>query len=589
MPSTLLLRSWQITTFILATAATAVVALSLFYAPRVVVPGVEGFLGYNFAPAHFNRLYARRVAGFDPESPLPSAGIKVGDLIVDPPRGSFEAGEIVRLQVANGDTVRTIQIRVARIDRLSTPMANVLDLCLVALIFLVGFLVALRRRRDVSGLAFACALFIAASVLVPTSIPTGRLAGSIEIWAQIGGVFALAALGYFSIVLNDREDSRARSWIATAIAGLCLAWTLWCSVAMVPVILGRVIFRTDTLLPPVYTSAQIAALLLCVFAFVDTWRHVGTELRPRLRWLFVGFVLAIVGFALATFDGLLGLVPNSSDTPLALAASLLLVYGASLASMTYAILRHRVLDVGFVVSRTLVFTTFTGLLLILFGAVEWLLSHFIHVKQRGGNVLLDGTIAIAIYLIFHRVRHGMEYAVERVIFRTSHERLAQLNHFLETVPHFSDPEALAEAFLKSLDGYVDSAGSGIYRRDQTGRFLLERSTLAGIPEALAPDAQLLVELRTSHRASHFLHIGLDTPVLTVPVIRRSELVGFLVISEKNAKTLYRPDEVENVVRAVHQVSSDLYALRLERVEQEKEKLRRQNDLLRRELRAIRAP
>lgn len=580
MRSPLVLRSWQITTFVLAMAATAVVALSLFYAPRVVVPGVEGFLAYDYTPAHFNTLYARRVTGFYPDSPLLSAGIKVGDLIVDPPRGSFEAGEIVALQVVNGGTIRTIQVRAAHIDSLSTPIGKALGLCLAVLLLSVGLLVALRQRRDVSGLAFACVLLCAASF--SDAIPTGRLATLINIWSQIGVVFALAALGYFSLVLNGREDSRARPWIVAAIAGLSVAWALWCSVAMIPVILGRVLLRTDTLLLPVDVSTQIVALSLCVLAFVDTWRHVGTELRPRLRWLFVGFVLAIAGAALDTFRNLAG--PQSTDGTLLEGVLQLLIFCASLASMTYAILRHRVLDVGIVVSRTVVFTMFTGLLLILFGAVEWLLGHFIHLKQREGNVLLDGAIATAIYLIFHRVRHGMEYAVERVIFRTSHERLAQLNHFLETVPHFSDPNILAEAFLKSLDGYVDSGGSGIYRRDHTGRFLLEKATRTGIPEALAPDAQVLIELRTSHQASYFLGLGPDMPVLSVPVIRRSELVGFLFVSEKKDKTLYRPDEIENVVRAVHQVSSDLYALRLERVEHEKEELRRQNDLLRRELR-----
>ena len=45
--------------------------------------------------------------------------------------------------------------------------------------------------------------------------------------------------------------------------------------------------------------------------------------------------------------------------------------GAAMLILAYAILRHRVIDVGFAVNRALVFAVFTGLLLVSFGIVEW--------------------------------------------------------------------------------------------------------------------------------------------------------------------------------------------------------------------------
>jgi hypothetical protein len=60
--------------------------------------------------------------------------------------------------------------------------------------------------------------------------------------------------------------------------------------------------------------------------------------------------------------------------------------------------------------------------------------------------------------MFHRVRNGIEKLVERVFFRASHARHTALQHFLETAPNFSEPDALAGALLKAVDAYAGSRG-----------------------------------------------------------------------------------------------------------------------------------
>jgi hypothetical protein len=242
--------------------------------------------------------------------------------------------------------------------------------------------------------------------------------------------------------------------------------------------------------------------------------------------------------------------------------------------------------VGFVISRTLVFGVFTGLLLVLFAAVEWLVDHLVHFRQRESSFLLDGAIAVALYLMFHRVRYGIERLVERVFFRASHARHMDLQHFLETAPNFSESDALSGALLKAVDAYTGSRGSGIYRHERTGGFVLDRSTLDRLPRVLAADAEVIIELKTSRKPYQFGRLGFALVALALPVVRRAELVGFLAVAAKTDRTSYRPDEIENLVRAVHQVSSDLYALQLERFQQRSQELEQQIDALREELRSF---
>src|SRR5262249_35946910 len=153
-------------------------------------------------------------------------------------------------------------------------------------------------------------------------------------------------------------------------------------------------------LRPIFSLGEIAALLLCFLALADAWRHIQGEPRQRLRWVITAVVIVLAGSSLNLlgFLGVFGDTANA-ETLVALAAAIFVAVGTI--TLTYAVLRHRVIDVGFVISRTLVFAVFTGLLLVLFGLVEWLVDHLIHFKQREGSALLDALIAVTIFLMFH--------------------------------------------------------------------------------------------------------------------------------------------------------------------------------------------
>jgi signal transduction protein with GAF and PtsI domain len=46
--------------------------------------------------------------------------------------------------------------------------------------------------------------------------------------------------------------------------------------------------------------------------------------------------------------------------------------------------------------------------------------------------------------------------------------------------------------------------------------------------------------------------ALAPAVLAVPMLRRSDLVGFLAVGKKTNREIYRLDEIHNLARAVHQ-------------------------------------
>ena len=583
-----LLRAWQVTAFALAIAATCWVVTVFVYSPRVAASDVQDVLGYVREIAHFKSLPAHRIARFEPHSPLPSAGVEVGDLIVDPPRGALLPGESVQLQISNGGGFRTVDIRSNYIGQLSDLVNNVLTLCLDALALVLGVTIVFRRRHDVAALAIGCALLVGVLGAAPNIFPVGLLGRLYILFGNTSAEFAFAALAYSVLTFEAGYRSRARPYLVRVLIGFCATWGIVTFIWVAPWCLGWIWLSPDTVLGPIISMGAIAALLLCLLAFADAWRHIQGEPRQRLRWLIAAMAIAFVGSSLDLLRllGAFGDTTNA-ETLANLVNSILVAVG--LITLTYAVLRHRVIDVGFVISRTLVFAVFTGLLLVLFAAVEWLVDHLVHFRQRESSVLMNGAIAVAMYLVFHRVRYGIERLVEGVFFRASRAKQMELQHFLETAPNFSEPDALAGALLRAVDAYAGSRGSGIYRRDKTGRFVLDKSTLDQLPRVLAADAEVIIELKTSRKPYQFGRLGFELAALALPVVRRAELVGFLAVSAKTDRTLYRPDEIETLVRTVQQVSSDLYALQLEHFQQRSQELEQQVDALREELRSFGPP
>ena len=509
----------------------------------------------------------------------------MGDLIVDPPRGTLLPGESVQVQIHNGGGLRTIDIRSNESGQLSGLVHNVLTLCLDALMLVLGVTIAFRRRHDVAALAIGCALLIGAIAVNPYIFPVGHLGRLNNLLGIASSPLALAALAYSALTFEAGYRSRARPYLVRVLIGFCAIWGILILIFWAPYNLGLIWLSLDMVLVPILSMGAIASLLLCFLAFADAWRHIQGEPRQRLRWLIAAVAIALAGYSL----GVLFLLGTFGDTTSAevlvnLANAILVAVGVI--TLTYAVLRHRVIDVGFVISRTLVFAVFTGLLLVLFGLVEWLVDHLVHFKRRESSALLDALIAVTIFLMLHRVRDGIERLVERVFFRASHARQLALQHFLDTAPNFSEPNTLAEAFVEAVDAYAGSQGSGIYRRDESGDFVLEKSTLNPMPREVAADAEVIIGLQESPKPYYFGRLGLVSPALILPAVRRSEVVGFLAVAEKIDRTVFRPDEIESLLRAVHQVSSDFYALQLERFQQRNQELEQQNTALLEELRSF---
>jgi hypothetical protein len=268
--------------------------------------------------------------------------------------------------------------------------------------------------------------------------------------------------------------------------------------------------------------------------------------------------------SLNVIGGIINLTGNdwTLDNPLLLVELAGTLLGAVV--FAYAVMRHRVVDLGFALNRTLVYGVVSVILLAAFGLIEWAVEHFLPIRGREENALVDAGIAVGVFLTFHRVRNFVEHVIERLFFRRWQMAEADLRRFVREAAFVTRAPALEESFAEALRSYGEGAAAAVYMRD-AGGYARTAGEATGVPVKLDPDLPVLVSLRADPKPIE-VHEGALNGRLIAPMVNRNEVLGLVVLGHKPSGPAWRPDEVELIGWATRQVGLDLHALKVERLE-----------------------
>ncbi len=229
--------------------------------------------------------------------------------------------------------------------------------------------------------------------------------------------------------------------------------------------------------------------------------------------------------------------------------------------LAYAVLRHKLFDLGFAVNRTLVFATVSTILLVAFGTLEWAVEHLVPEAWHEGSAFFSAGIAVGLFLLFHRIRDAVEHVIERLFFRSWHQNEAALKRFVAAAAHVEKPEALAGNFNAELARFTGGAAAELYLRTGEGIY----ASTAGA--AIDPDDPALAAMRAEQGAVVPAEVHSPLPAaLALPMMHQAALAGFVLLGPKPTGEDYRPDEVEILGWATQQVGLDLQAIRVRELE-----------------------
>jgi hypothetical protein len=223
-------------------------------------------------------------------------------------------------------------------------------------------------------------------------------------------------------------------------------------------------------------------------------------------------------------------------------------------SIGYAVLRQRVVDVQFAVSRTVVYGIVSTIVLVFLAVLHWLLGR--QIEHSGLAFGIEGLAAVGLGLVLHRASHGINMTVDRVLFRKHHAAEERLRQVTAALPFASTEQGIAEAIVLEPARNLDLASAALFYRE-SAEGPLRRALSVGWEEqhasSLDPESLLVRFLQAEHQALPLedeqqrlpfgVPEGVAHPVLAIPIVAQHSLNAVVLYGSHVNGTLPDPDEV----------------------------------------------
>lgn len=316
----------------------------------------------------------------------------------------------------------------------------------------------------------------------------------------------------------------------------------------------------------IFWASDIAILLFLVVIIVDGLTYAAQRERVQMQWIAstLSFLVGIeifrsVYYAIYQGFGSIPYLPWLDQVTLPFE-------DLALVGAAYAVLRHRLIDVGVIVSRTAIFTAVSAVLVIVFLLFEWLGTV---VAQRvlgdiGPAAAYSGIAAALIAGLLARPVHGtVERHLNTVFFRKQVRNEEALRRFARESEVATDADRLMHSAFSTLMKHVEGNFVAILVREDAGF----RCIYANQPLRKSIDENDPLALRLRRFAEPF---ELDEPgdelhhAMFVPMTVLGRLVAFIVCGAKPNRTRYAERETDALAQFAQRVGTAYVLLREKR-------------------------
>ena len=250
--------------------------------------------------------------------------------------------------------------------------------------------------------------------------------------------------------------------------------------------------------------------------------------------------------------------------------------------MGYAIMRYRVLDIGFVVNRAIVFGGVSIVVVLVLGALEWFLGKFLVDVSHTTSSIIE--LALALGLSLKSIHHRVDRFVDDFFFRERHESEAAIRRFATEASFITDLDVLENRAIDVVVRNAHAAQAAMYLAEPN-RFVCVATT-SDMPLVVDENDPAIVRMR-AFREPLVLEAG-DTSIpgeRVFPFVVRGRLTGMFVIGPKRTAEPYAPDEAGAIAALASAVGTAIDVLQTESLKREVGRILRGSDGSLEELRA----
>jgi hypothetical protein len=527
----------------------ALFAPPMFQTPPAVYTGVHLLSTQGYVTQNVIRV--------DRGSPAYRAGLRTGDvlgcmttrdfwLLMAPSWGSqqgYTPGTVISACAYRGGA--TIPVRFVAQTRgivenaYGSNALAALRVCVVLVFFLTGVALVMGRPSLMTWIFYAYCIGSAPSFAaeqVWAILPSW--AHAIAMLVVVSGQTAVAFLLLFAVIVPN--------------SGIPVGWR-------------RTVF---------YTAAFIT-LLDVIYGFVSTYYTgitfllpLGNTIDETLTVVTVLFILARLftmeraeraRFGWAAFAIIFGVVANDLRNVLSIgpyanvsviAADMTVVMPLCL---LYAILKRHVIDVRFVISRTVVYAAVTTLVIVVIGVVDWLTSTYL--SQAKAAMAIDAAVTIGIAFVLHRGYRSIERTVDALLYRRKHRAEIYLLRLAKTLLRSEREETIDRELVQAPYEKLELTMAALLRaQDESFAVSCAAGWELSSPPVIDREHELVRFLNTertkleirdlrAHIAEEFQSAG-TSPAFAIPIFQGDELAAFAVYGIHRDGTQLDPDEIE---------------------------------------------
>ena len=289
------------------------------------------------------------------------------------------------------------------------------------------------------------------------------------------------------------------------------------------------------------TWLPLAAFAIATLILMQKYKHATPQLRQRFGFLTLGLIVSFLAYAVYFVPG----VPRAVSEVIGFAVVIMPI------SVMYAVLKHRVLDVNFVLNRALVYGILSVFVITFVSLLDWFAGHVIAGERFATGIELVLTIAIGFLL--DRINRAISNAVDLVFFRDRRAAEDYLRRAARALSYATEEAAVTDSLVQVPVDALALSAAALYRRASDGdRFEgIATSTNTEVAPFGFDCNHLLVRMLQSAEQRVWLdelrgHLDREQAkyyVLAVPVMVRHELVSFTLYGPHRNGSQLDPDEV----------------------------------------------
>ncbi len=250
--------------------------------------------------------------------------------------------------------------------------------------------------------------------------------------------------------------------------------------------------------------------------------------------------------------------------------------------ITYAILKHRLMDINIVLKKG---TTYILLMLLLFipSILLIILSQKIFFEEV--NYLFSAIILSLLLLVaffFHQIKPGTEKAVEYFLFKNKYDYRETLGKFSKAMVSILDLQSLSKRIIETIAQTmgVEKASLFLINEEKGGYVLQESKNIKmASPSPLLPKGdplprylqkigeiivreELIKGANIPELKSVIEQMGLLEAEVSIPLISKEQLIGMINLSQKFNKDIYYHEDIELLSTLANQTSIAIENARL---------------------------